>query len=178
MSATGKTPNYNLPVYRDYDVTSYLIDFNGAMESIDTAMKSISDEVTGGEGTIGAAEDFVATATNPVTIRNNQTGSTTALLTISDVIPATYNASVFVQADTSALTADDIYGEVLIALDGTPTPYTVKLTKTDLPSTWSFSVPVNMTQKGYVTLEARLVTDVDNSLVITQSTMSLQKLKV
>lgn len=178
MSATGKTPNYNLAIYRDYDITSYLTDFNGNMEAIDTALKDISDAVTGGGSPIGTAEDFVATAITPMTIRNNQSGSTTALLTIANVVPNQYNASVFLQADTTTLTADDIYGEVFIALDGTPTPYIVKLTKEALPDTWSFSVPINMTQKGYVTLEVRLVTDVENSLVITQSAMSLQKLKV
>lgn len=178
MSATGKTPNYNLAIYRDYDITSYLTDFNGNMEAIDTVLKDISDAVTGGGSPIGAAEDFVTTTASPVTLRNNQSGSTTALLTIPNVTANQYNANVFVQADTSTLTSDDIYGEVFIALDGTPTPYIVKLTKTALPNTWSFSVPVNVTQKGHVTLEARLASDTENSFVISQSAMSLQKLKI
>lgn len=178
MSATGKTPNYNLAVYREYDVTSYLIDFNGNAEKIDTILKELSDKITGGEGTIGAPTDFVATATTPVTIRNNQTGSTTALLTIKDVQPAQYSANVYIEADTSSLTADDIYGVATIAIDGTPTTFKQKLTKTDIENTYSFTAPINVTQKGYVTLEAGITSDVENALTITQSAMSLQKLDV
>lgn len=178
MSATNRTPNYNLPVYRDYDITSYLQDFNGAMEKIDTALKGLSDEITGGGGVIGVPEDYMATNDTVTTIRNNQTGSTTAMLTIKDVQPAKYSANVYVEADTSTLTADDIYGEVMIALDGTPTAYKMKLVKTTLPNTYSFTAPINVTQKGFVTLEVGITSDVENALTVSQAAMSLQKLDV
>lgn len=178
MSATNKTPNYNLPVYRDYDVTSYLQDFNGAMEKIDDALKGLSDEITGGGGVIGVPEDYMATNNTATTIRNNQTGSTTALLTIKDVQPAKYSANVYLEADTSTLTADDIYGEVSIAIDGTPTTYKMKLVKATLPNTYSFTAPINVTQKGFVTLEVGITSNVENALTVSQAAMSLQKLDV
>lgn len=178
MSATSKTPNYNLPVYRDYDVTSYLQDFNGAMEKIDDVLKGLSDEITGGGGVIGVPEDYMATNNTTATIRNNQAGSTTALLTIKDVQPAKYSANVYVEADTSALTADDIYGEVTIAVDGALTTYKMKLIKTTIANTYSFTAPINVPQKGFVTLEVGITSDIENALTISQAAMSLQKLDV
>lgn len=179
MSATGKTPNYNLAVYREYDITSYLIDFNGNMEAIDTALKKISDAVSGGSGTIGAAEDYSAYyPTLGTTIRSNKTGSTTALVTMRDVVPATYNMSGFVEADTSSFTTDELYGEVFIALDGTPTTFSLKLEKTNIPRIYTYTVPIKVTQKGYVTLEAKLITETDESMVINAVAMTLQKLDV
>ena len=38
MSATNKTTNYNLPIFIGSDVPSWLTDFNGAMQLIDTAI--------------------------------------------------------------------------------------------------------------------------------------------
>lgn len=178
MSATGKTPNYNLAVYRDYDITSYLTDFNGNMEAIDTALKALSDKITGGEGAIGAPTDFVASTSTPVTIRNNTSGSTTALLTIANVVPAQYAISGYVEADTSTLTADNIYATVTINIAGTPTPFILKLTKTAIANTYSFNTPITATQKGYITLEANLDTNVNNSIIISRAAMSLQKLDV
>lgn len=46
MPATGKTQNYNLPQYQPTDKPKYLTDFNGAMSTIDTAIKSASDKGT------------------------------------------------------------------------------------------------------------------------------------
>lgn len=43
MPASQKTPNYQLPVYAEEDVTSYLQDFNPAMQKIDTQMKANAD---------------------------------------------------------------------------------------------------------------------------------------
>lgn len=43
MPASQKTPNYQLPIYAEEDVTSYLQDFNPAMQKIDTQMKANAD---------------------------------------------------------------------------------------------------------------------------------------
>ena len=177
MSATNKTPNYNLAVYRDYDVTSYLIDFNGNMEKIDTAMKAISDAVTGGEGTVGAPTDFMASSTTPATIRNNQAGSTVALLTITDVVPAQYAVSGNVTIDPSAL-ADDVFGEIVVAFNGTPTSFSTKFYKTDNPNTYSFNTNINVTQKGFVTLEGRIISSQNSAMTVSNAYMVLQKLDV
>lgn len=42
MSATQKTTNYQLPIFVGTDIPSWLTDFNGAMEKIDTAVKQAS----------------------------------------------------------------------------------------------------------------------------------------
>lgn len=46
MSATGKTENFNLPLYNADDATSWLVDFNGAMSDIDTHLKTLTDNVS------------------------------------------------------------------------------------------------------------------------------------
>lgn len=43
MGATNKTINYQLPIFTDNDIPSWLEDFNGAMNSIDTNLKKVSD---------------------------------------------------------------------------------------------------------------------------------------
>lgn len=43
MAASGKTSNYSLPIYNAEDITSWTIDFNGAMEKIDEQMKINAD---------------------------------------------------------------------------------------------------------------------------------------
>ena len=42
MSATKQTTNFNLPLYQENDTTSWLVDFNGAMRTIDENMANIS----------------------------------------------------------------------------------------------------------------------------------------
>lgn len=177
MSATNKTPNYNLPVYRDYDITSYLVDFNGAMEKIDTAMKEISDAVTGGDTPIGTPTDFMATSTQAVTVRNNQAGSPVALLTILDVQPATYAVTGNITIDSSDL-ADNNFGEVYVAFNGTAGSFITKFYKTDKANTYSFATPFKVTQKGIITLEARIVSATNSSMLINASNMVLQKLDI
>ena len=39
MSATNRTDNYNLPIFIETDKPAWLVDFNGAMRSIDAQMK-------------------------------------------------------------------------------------------------------------------------------------------
>lgn len=39
MSATNRTQNYNLPIFIETDKPAWLVDFNGAMRSIDAQMK-------------------------------------------------------------------------------------------------------------------------------------------
>lgn len=178
MSATGRTPNYNLAVYKDYDITSYLQDFNGNMEAIDTAMKAISDAVTGGGGAIGSATDFQRYFPSLSTIvRNNQTGSTTPLITIPNVVPATYNFTGFVEADTSNI-PDDAYATITINLDGNPTQYSMKLYTDPNTKQYTFAAPMLIAQKGSITLEATLQTATDSSVTFTQAALTLQKLSV
>ena len=45
MSATNTTTNYNLPIFIETDKPSWLVDFNGAMRSIDAQMKINADAI-------------------------------------------------------------------------------------------------------------------------------------
>ena len=45
MSATNHTTNYNLPIFVGSDKPAWLVDFNGAMNAIDAAIKGVADDV-------------------------------------------------------------------------------------------------------------------------------------
>lgn len=45
MSATNRTDNYNLPIFIETDKPAWLVDFNGAMRSIDAQMKSNAEAI-------------------------------------------------------------------------------------------------------------------------------------
>ena len=45
MSATNRTANYNLPIFIETDKPAWLVDFNGAMRSIDAQMKTNADAI-------------------------------------------------------------------------------------------------------------------------------------
>jgi len=45
MSATNRTTNYNLPIFIETDKPAWLVDFNGAMRSIDAQMKINADAI-------------------------------------------------------------------------------------------------------------------------------------
>ena len=45
MSATNRTTNYNLPIFIETDKPAWLVDFNGAMRSIDAQMKTNADAI-------------------------------------------------------------------------------------------------------------------------------------
>lgn len=45
MSATNRTDNYNLPIFIETDKPAWLVDFNGAMRSIDAQMKANAEAI-------------------------------------------------------------------------------------------------------------------------------------
>lgn len=45
MSATQRTENYNLPIFIETDKPAWLVDFNGAMRSIDAQMKANAEAI-------------------------------------------------------------------------------------------------------------------------------------
>lgn len=54
MAGSLKTANYELSKYAPNDITSWLVDFNGNMDKIDTQMKANSDANVGTNGTVSA----------------------------------------------------------------------------------------------------------------------------
>lgn len=80
MSASQQTTNYNLPKFAGADKPAWLVDFNGAMDTIDTSIKTVEDLSSGLSGQItqntsdisdletglGNAESLIATNTSDI----------------------------------------------------------------------------------------------------------------
>lgn len=85
MSATNHTTNYNLPIFIGTDKPAWLVDFNGAMTSIDSSLKTVEDlssglsgqvsqntnDIAGLETDLGNAQSLIATNTTDILILNN-----------------------------------------------------------------------------------------------------------
>lgn len=56
MSASSVTQNFNLPIYNPEDITSWLTDFNGAMQLIDAALLAIKTAADTAEVDLTALE--------------------------------------------------------------------------------------------------------------------------
>lgn len=82
MSASQKTTNYELPVYAPTDVTSWLTDFNGAMNKIDAQMKLNED----------AATDAMSKAANAVSTANAASTTATQAKTLAEQLQAELDA--------------------------------------------------------------------------------------
>lgn len=90
MSATNKTTNYQLPIFVGTDIPSWLTDFNGAMQKIDTAVKSAS--TTG-----GVTKDYVDNAI--------QTQITTISTKLNDLMTK-LNSALVLGTTAAGVTAD------------------------------------------------------------------------
>ena len=82
MAASQKTTNYELPVYAPTDVTSWLTDFNGAMNKIDAQMKLNEDDAT----------DAMSKAANAVSTANSASTTATQAKTLAEQLKAELNA--------------------------------------------------------------------------------------
>lgn len=82
MAASQKTTNYELPVYAPTDVTSWLTDFNGAMNKIDAQMKLNEDDAT----------DAMSKAANAVSTANAASTTATQAKTLAEQLQAELNA--------------------------------------------------------------------------------------
>lgn len=82
MSASQKTTNYELPVYAPTDVTSWLTDFNGAMNKIDAQMKLNEDDAT----------DAMSKAANAVSTANTASTTATQAKTLAEQLQAELDA--------------------------------------------------------------------------------------
>lgn len=82
MSASQKTTNYELPVYAPTDVTSWLTDFNGAMNKIDAQMKLNEDDAT----------DAMSKAANAVSTANAASTTATQAKNLAEQLQAELDA--------------------------------------------------------------------------------------
>lgn len=100
MSATNKTTNYQLPIFVGTDIPSWLTDFNGAMQKIDTAVKSAS--TTG-----GVTKDYVdnAIATIQTDIESMQTQINTISTKVTELMTK-LNSALVLGTTAAGVTAD------------------------------------------------------------------------
>lgn len=85
MSASQQTTNYGFPKFLGTDKPAWLVDFNGAMVSIDSTIKTVEDlssglsgqitqntsDITDLETDLGNAQSLIATNTTDILILNN-----------------------------------------------------------------------------------------------------------
>lgn len=94
MSATNSTPNLNLPVFVGTDKPAWLVDFNGAMNAIDSAVGANTTNIAGNASAIANLNNSVAAMNTAVsnmstTINNLVTATTNnagAINTINSLI--------------------------------------------------------------------------------------------
>lgn len=80
MSASQKTPNYNLPLFAPEDITDWLTDFNGAMSMIDGDLHGLSSSITKTQITSGELDTRVGALEGEYNTLNSQvTNNSTSL---------------------------------------------------------------------------------------------------
>ena len=88
MSATNQTTNYELPLFIGTDKPSWLGDFNGAMNKIDTSIKGNKDEIDSLKTRMTATETVAntasSTASTALTNANNAQTSANNAQTTAD----------------------------------------------------------------------------------------------
>lgn len=94
MAASEKTQYYQLPVYQPDDITSWLTDFNGAMEKIDAALHAIAQGGGGGGETINVVQTTGQSQTDvmsqkAVTDQLATKADTSAIPTVPNVVQTT-----------------------------------------------------------------------------------------
>lgn len=104
MSATNQTSNYELPLFIGTDKPSWLGDFNGAMNKIDTSIKGNKDEIDSLKTRMTATETVANTASSNAStaLTNANTAQSTANTALSNAETADTKA---VGAQSTANTA-------------------------------------------------------------------------
>ena len=92
MSFTNSTTNYGLPQYINTDIPSYLVDQNGAWATIDSALKSASDDATQAINDASTADGKAVTAQTDAS--SALTKANGALSNIADAFDSTSTYSV------------------------------------------------------------------------------------
>ena len=71
MSATNKTTNYEFPVFIGTDKPAWLVDWNGAMNLIDTAIKQAETKADQAGTDVGSIQSDIITINSSITTLNN-----------------------------------------------------------------------------------------------------------
>lgn len=85
MSATNKTTNFELPLFIGTDIPSWLSDWNGSMNSIDSAMQTIKTTANGAASGVSGNTSSIQTINGELsTINSTLTNLGNSVQTISD----------------------------------------------------------------------------------------------
>lgn len=94
------TPNYDLPIFTATSIPSWLVDWNGAMNKIDSALATINSGLNAAETNVTALQGSVSTLNqNFITLNNNISSLTADInminsdLTFAAVTTSFYNGS-------------------------------------------------------------------------------------
>ena len=161
MSATGKTTNYNLPIYQPNDTTSYLVDFNGAMTEIDSAIYSAQSDAdsanTKFDNLTVSVENINDTLVNVqsevITVRNNGTANTQAINLLQT---HTNEQDVLIEKNASDIS------ELKNITSETKHIYDVEVLAKSYFNTGSFTPNTISTSSGLYEFSAYKITDVVN----------------
>ena len=97
MSASQKTTNYELPVYAPTDVTSWLTDFNGAMNKIDAQMKlnegNATDAMSEAASAVSTANTANETANSAVSTANAASKTANSAVSTANAASKTANSA-------------------------------------------------------------------------------------
>lgn len=106
MSATNETTNYNLPLFIGTDKPSWLGDFNGAMNAIDTAIKGRADDIALLQTRMTATETVANTASSNAStaLTNASTAQSTADTALANASTADSKATGAQSTANTALT--------------------------------------------------------------------------
>lgn len=80
MSATNSTTNYNLPIFIASDSPKWLVDWNGAMNTIDSAINTVATAASGAAGDITSLQSDLQTLSGTVTTQGTSISTLTSSL--------------------------------------------------------------------------------------------------
>lgn len=138
MSHTNSTPNYNLPQFLTTDKPAWLVDFNGAMSSIDTAIKNAQDTANTADTNASAALLDAGTALTNASAADAKAGGAIASI-----------AATFDPTSTYALNAIVMYNSLMYRCTSAVTT----------PGAWTGST--NWTRMNVTDLKAADLADTD-----------------
>ncbi len=117
MSATNATTNYSLPLFIGTDKPAWLVDFNGAMNAIDSQMKVNATDILANSGSISSLSATVSAHTTSISTMSGQistlsTGLNTAQGNINTINSLIGNGEPTTTDKTLIGAINEIYGMI------------------------------------------------------------------
>ena len=117
MSATNATTNYSLPLFIGTDKPAWLVDFNGAMNAIDSQMKVNATDILANSGSISSLSTTVSAHTTSISTMSGQistlsTGLNTAQGNINTINSLIGNGEPTTTDKTLIGAINEIYGMI------------------------------------------------------------------